>query len=233
MVAPTGSPRAPRSGLADALREGTRELHRRAERTGVIAELLAGRVRPTAYLLFAFNLLPVYAALEAALLDQAHLPALGALFRPELARSRPLARDVAVLAERSPATPLRLLAESVTHRRRIETIARTLPERLLAHAYVRYLGDLSGGQVLRRLLARTPGIGPEAVRFYEFPDLDDLPRAKAAYRRAIDEAGAHLLDPAGVIEEAREAFQLTIALARAVDAASPEPQAGSRPPSRV
>jgi heme oxygenase len=197
----------------------------------VIAELLAGRIRPTAYLLFVFNLLPIYAALEAALFDQAHLPALGTLFRPEFARSRPLARDVAVLAERSPATPLRLFAESVAHRRRIEVIARTVPERLLAHAYVRYLGDLSGGQVVRRLLARTPGIGPEAVRFYEFPDLDDLARAKSAYRRAIDEAGPHLLDPAGVIEEAREAFRLTIALARAVNAASAEPQAGSRPPS--
>jgi len=231
MVAPKGSSRSSRSGLADALREGTRELHRCAERTGVIAELLAGRVRPAAYLLLAFNLLPVYAALEAALLDQAHSPALGALFRPELARSGPLARDVLVLAERSPATPLRLLAASVTCRRRIETIARTLPERLLAHAYVRYLGDLSGGQILRRILARTPGIGPEAVRFYEFPDLDDLAAAKTAYRRTIDKAGAHLLDPAGVIEEAREAFRLTIALAREVAAASPELQPGSRPPA--
>ena len=41
---------------------------------------------------------------------------------------------------------------------------------LLAHAYVRYLGDLSGGQIIKRRLMKVydlPETG-EGVRFYEF-----------------------------------------------------------------
>lgn len=216
MVAPREASRSRIEGFADLLRERTRELHRRAERSGVIAELLAGRIRPETYLLFAFNLLPIYETLEAALRERADLPALAGIVRPELERREALARDVAFLAETLPSVALRLLPASITYRRRLETVARHCPERLLAHAYVRCLGDLNGGQVLRRLLARTAGIGPAAVRFYEFPGLDDLARAKTAYRRAIDEARSHLDDPAGVLEEACEAFRLTIALAEEV-----------------
>lgn len=46
------------------------------------------------------------------------------------------------------------------------------PERLLAHSYVRYVGDLSGGQVLRRVIAKAydlqDGLG---TSFYEFSKL--------------------------------------------------------------
>lgn len=231
MVAPGKTSRSRAEGFADLLRERTRELHRRAERSGVIAELLAGRIRPEAYLLFAFNLLPIYETLEAALLERADLPAVAGLLHPELERRALLARDVALLAGTHPSVALRLRPASIAYRRRLERVAGHDPERLLAHAYVRYLGDLSGGQVLRRLLARTPGIGPDAVRLYEFPGLDDLGRAKTAYRRTIDAARAHLRDPVGVIEEACEAFRLTIALARAVAEAAAAAQADFRPSS--
>ena len=45
--------------------------------------------------------------------------------------------------------------------------------RLIAHAYVRYLGDLSGGRIVGRILARSPGLGPEALSFYDFPGIAD------------------------------------------------------------
>lgn len=237
MVAPAGSIDSSRKratdGLADALREATRALHRRAERSGVIAELLGGRIRPGAYLLFAFNLLPIYRALETALGRHAALATLAEVAWPELARTGALAADVAILAARFPDTPLRILGEGESYRRRIENVAKDRPERLLAHAYVRYLGDLSGGQVLARLLGRTPGIGPEAVRFYAFPALADLARAKLDFRRAIDRAAIRLLDPEGVVEEAREAFRLSIALAEGVARASANVQDGPSLCARV
>lgn len=185
-----------------------------------MAELLAGRIRPAACLLLDFNLLPIYRALETTLAEYARLPVLSEIVRPELARTEALARDVAVLATRFPDVPLRLLEESEAYRRRIEAVARDQPERLLAHAYVRYLGDLSGGQILSRLLGRTPGIGPEAVRFYVFPEIGDLAQAKADYRRAIDRAGLRLIRFDDVVDEAREAFRRNIALAEAVASAS-------------
>ncbi len=220
-------------GLADTLRRATRGLHRRAERSGVIAEFLTGRVRPLACLLLHFNLLPIYRTLESKLAEHAHLPVLSEIVRPELDRTEALARDVAVLAARFPDTPLRILEESESYRRRIEVVARDQPERLLAHAYVRYLGDLSGGQMLGRLLAGTPGIGPEAVHFYGFPEIRDLARAKTEYRRAIDRAGCRLITFDGVVEEAREAFRRNIALAEAVASASKVAQVECLSPSLV
>jgi len=50
------------------------------------------------------------------------------------------------------------------------------PSLLLAHAYVRYVGDLSGGQVIRRHVAKAYGTdvaSGEGVRFYDFKSLDN------------------------------------------------------------
>jgi heme oxygenase len=49
------------------LREATADLHRRAERSGVIADLLHGRATRSGYALWLRNLLPAYRNLEAAL----------------------------------------------------------------------------------------------------------------------------------------------------------------------
>jgi heme oxygenase len=81
---------------------------------------------------------------------------------------------------------------------------------------VRYLGDLSGGQVLARVLARSLGVGSEALRFYAFPEIADAERFKAEYRRALDRSAALMLDPSEVVEEAALAFQLDIELSEAV-----------------
>ena len=46
---------------------------------------------------------------------------------------------------------------------------------LLAHTYVRYLGDLSGGQIIRRRVAKAYGVdvaSGEGVKFYDFKSLD-------------------------------------------------------------
>lgn len=74
---------------------------------------------------------------------------------------------------------------------------------LLAHAYVRYLGDLSGGQYVRRRIAKVYGL-PDAndsikgdgVRFYIFKNSDgegkgeagkaDMQRLKDWFRAGMD-----------------------------------------------
>lgn len=185
----------------------------------MIGELVAGRIRPGAYLVLLDGLLPVYRALEDGLRRHADAPALAPVARPELFRATALAQDRAVLAERLGVGEGRPLAEGARYAARIEELADRYPECLLAHAYVRHLGDLSGGQILRRRLARSPSIGPAAVRFYEFPEITDLARAGAEYRAALDRAGALLRRPEVVLDEACEAFRLSIGLAEAVQEA--------------
>lgn len=90
---------------------------------------------------------------------------------------------------------------------RIRDLSRNadLAPRLLAHAYVRYLGDLSGGQVIGARLRKAYGLnGLDGRRFYYFDLLNDksaaetgeetvgerkkkLNEVKAWYRRGMDE----------------------------------------------
>ena len=71
------------------------------------------------------------------------------------------------------------------------------PAPLLAHAYVRYLGDLSGGQVIRRRVARAYGLEEDngaGVAFYEFGKLGgggsasigDMKKIKEWYREGMN-----------------------------------------------
>lgn len=223
MVAPAGQEPLPDgpsgTGLAAALRERTRLLHCRAERSGVMRDLLRGRIDPRRYLRLLESLLPVYRALEDGLRRHLELPSLAPFAHPGILRAERLAEDAATLAGRlGPGGGA--LPAGLDYARRIEEVAGSQPERLLAHAYVRHMGDLSGGQIVRRILSQTTGIGPDAVRLYEFPEFSDLEQAKAEYRASLDRAEAHLADREGVLEEACEAFRLSIALLLSVRGAA-------------
>jgi heme oxygenase (biliverdin-producing, ferredoxin) len=198
------------------LQERTAPLHRRAERSGFIRAMLQGRASRTGYALFLFNLLPAYRALEAGL-DRHHGdPVLEGLAEPGLYRSTAIEGDLAALGEGAQNRP-RLLPAGAAYAKKVAACA---APGLIAHAYVRYLGDLNGGQILRRLLARTVGLGPAELGFYEFDAIADPSSFRRRYRHALDRAGTKLVEIEPVLEEATAAFALNIALSEAVLEAS-------------
>ncbi|CCD96379.1 heme oxygenase [Bradyrhizobium sp. ORS 375] len=194
------------------MRERTKTLHVTAERTGVVAELLRGRGTVQAYALLLRNLLPVYEALEAELLRHQASPVVGPTVRPELHRCAAIKADLAALE----ASDLPLLPEAIAYVRAIREAGSGSGHPLLAHAYTRYLGDLSGGQIIKKILARSLGLEPDALSFYEFPEIADIPRFKNEYREALERAGAAMAQHDAVVEEAATAFQLNISLSQAL-----------------
>jgi heme oxygenase len=78
---------------------------------------------------------------------------------------------------------------------------------LLAHHYVRYLGDLSGGQVIARLVQREYGIGDEGLHFYDFSSLGKPKAYKDAYRVRLDEVALTGAERGAVVEHAQAAFE--------------------------
>lgn len=60
--------------------------------------------------------------------------------------------------------------------------------RLLAHAYVRYLGDLSGGQVIKRRVRKAFGLAEDecsGTQFYDFEKLEGRGQASIGDMRTI------------------------------------------------
>jgi len=209
--------------LTKVLFERTHELHTKAERSGIINDVLRGRATKYGYALLLRNLLPAYQQLEAGLEANRNSPLVGALARREVYRTKAIISDLVALFGPSWESALPLLPPGEQYAQRIASAERGDGANLVAHAYTRYLGDLSGGQVLKRLLARTPGLRPGEMSFYDFPNIDDTNRFKQLYRQAINDSAAWMTNMDAVIAEAIEAFELNIAVSQLVQKASTVP----------
>lgn len=209
--------------ILDRLRAETADLHRTAERTGVVAALLRGKAGLDAYRAFLRNLLPVYEALESAL-DRASAAGSSAarLAQPDLYRASRLKADLRRLGGEDAV----VTDGARRYAARIEAVEHD-SGRVAAHAYVRYLGDLNGGQILKRLVGRHLELDPDCLTFYDFP-VEDPSRLASDYLVAIDEVARTSDEPGRTVDEARTAFELSIALGHEVWTASRE---GGLPPT--
>ncbi len=211
------------SSLADLLRERTRRLHAQAERSGILHELLAGRASRRAYALWLRNLAPVYEALERALEGPGRSSALRGIALPQVYRSEALAADLLALGGPDWREGLEWLPAGRHYAERIGALGGG--SQLVAHAYTRYLGDLNGGRILRGRLARSLGLGEEALGFYDYPGIPEPSSFALEYRAALDAAGPWV-DGEAIAEEAQWAFRqnielsLQVKLAEATGAAS-------------
>jgi heme oxygenase len=202
--------------LTQVMRERTHDLHARAERSGIINEILRGNATRNGYALLLRNLLPAYQQLEIGLETHKHAPAVGAAARPELYRAAALASDLFHLAGQDWEIALPLLAAGKDYERRIAVSAEEGGTRLIGHAYTRYFGDLSGGQVMKRLLSRSLGLQSYELSFYDFSQIEETTSFKERYRRALDDSAASIPDVGSVVSEAIVAFELNIAVSEAV-----------------
>ncbi|KAG9335924.1 hypothetical protein JZ751_003481 [Albula glossodonta] len=90
-------------------------------------------------------------------------------------------------------------------------IGKENPLFLVPHAYTRYLGDLSGGQVLGRITQKSLGLSSEkGVSFFEFPGVTSPNRFKQLYRSRMNSVELTEEEREGVLEEAVRAFELNI-----------------------
>ncbi|MBK7529095.1 MAG: biliverdin-producing heme oxygenase [Piscinibacter sp.] len=148
------------NSLAERLRSQTWPAHKQVEATSFVRALLGGQVDRAGYCLLLASLHPIYAALEAALLRHAQHPGIASVFSPALLREASLGSDLDHLHGPAWRNELEAQPAARAYAARIAEIERNEPVLLVAHAYVRYLGDLSGGQALRKIVARALGLVP-------------------------------------------------------------------------
>jgi heme oxygenase len=203
-IAARSAPRDTAEPLSTRLKRRTAQAHRRAERSGVIHQLVTRQATRDAYICYLRNLYPVYTALESGLSGLRGLAGYRVLTDPALERAAAIEADLRALAGTNWQTAIPLLASAKDYAQRIEQASTS---RLLAHAYVRYLGDLNGGQIIRRLLRDSLALGDTQLGFYEFPEIDDIESFREGFKADLDALAARL-DAEAVVDEALRAFAL-------------------------
>ncbi|MEY8875730.1 MAG: heme oxygenase (biliverdin-producing) [Leptothrix sp. (in: b-proteobacteria)] len=200
----------PPTELLARLREATHALHREVERTDLMQCLIAGRLPLRDFCALQRNLHALYTALEAGL--QRHAGLIQALCPgwPEpsrLARCARLAADLDHLQGPDWAAALPLVPAARALVARLNALDQSAPRQLLAHAYVRYFGDLAGGQLLARRVQSAYGL-PDAAgtSFYAFGPADATAALAQALRSALH---GSRIDAGGVdalVAEAQRSF---------------------------
>lgn len=206
------------ASLVDALRARTQQLHRTAERSGIVRQILQGEIGRDAYALFLRNLLPAYEALERGLERHAHTPAMRSLVRPCLYRASSLRVDLDALCGNRWESALPVLPAARRYAERVASVAEGDGAGLIAHVYVRYLGDLNGGRIVGRIVQDALRLEHSALTFYRFADIHDIESFKTAYRGEINRALSEIASVETVADEAVIAFRLSIDVSEEVQA---------------
>ncbi|MFC5336996.1 biliverdin-producing heme oxygenase [Leucobacter denitrificans] len=85
---------------------------------------------------------------------------------------------------------------------------------IIAHHYTRYLGDLSGGQMIAKRVSKQHGFDGAGVEFYNFESLGDLAAFKNEYRAGLDRLGERIdeEEQQRMVAEVRRAYAFNTAV---------------------
>ena len=201
------------SDLAKQLKEGAKASHSAAENTKFVASFLRGVISRENYGLLVANFYFVYRAMEEEINKLKDDPVVGKLIFPGLGRRQGLAADCEFFYGENwldHITPSEACQQYVN---RIRDVAATQPELLVSHAYTRYMGDLSGGQILAGIAEKALNLREgEGLKFYDFDKIDDKKAYKDKYRFALDCLPLDKPKMDAIIAEANYAFKLNMDL---------------------
>lgn len=116
----------------------------------------------------------VYNILEEKLEQNRYSPILSKIYFPELYRTQSLQKDLRFFYGSHWCRQLKISQAGKEYVQRIRETGNSHPELLVAHAYTRYLGDLSGGQVMKKVVQKVLHLsdGP-GLSFYNFEAIPD------------------------------------------------------------
>ncbi|XP_078519029.1 heme oxygenase 2 isoform X2 [Lissotriton helveticus] len=222
--------------LSELLKEGTKDVHERAENTQFVKDFLKGRIKKELFKLATVALYYTYSALEEEIERNKDHPSFAPLYFPlELHRKEALEKDLAFFYGSGWRTAIQCSAAAQEYVERLHHLGQNEPELLVAHTYTRYMGDLSGGQVLKKVAQRAlhlPSTG-EGIQFYMFENVTNALRFKQLYRARMNALELDSRTKERIVEEAVEAFLFNMKVFDELDKIGPtlleETQEGSIP----
>lgn len=195
--------------LAKAIREATWGDHSDSEGSTFMEDIMRGRAGREDYAALVAQHYFMYEALEEASKLLAQSPEYDAFHPAALVRLPAIIEDLEFLLGDTWRDQISAVPATEAYAARIREVAAEgwLPG-VVAHHYTRYLGDLSGGQMIAKLVAKQHGFDRLGVAFYDFSELGSIAEFKQAYREALNRLGERI-DPVErdrMIAEVREAY---------------------------
>ncbi len=182
-----------------------------AENVGFVKCFLKGVVEKTSYRKLVANLYFVYSAMEEEMEKHREHPVLSKIYFPELNRKQSLEQDLYYFYGANWREQVAPSSAAQAYVQRIREISATAPELLVAQSYTRYLGDLSGGQILKGIAQRGMNLTDgEGSAFYEFPEIPDEKAFKNNYRQAMNELPIDEATANRIVDEANAAFGMNM-----------------------
>lgn len=195
--------------FSEAIKAASWQAHGHAEQSAYLKELLAGNLSRAAYAELVAQQRFVYLVLEDAARTMRDDPQAGPFVDDALERGPALDADLAHLLGPGWADDLEPTAATAEYCDRLRQVVYDWPGGFVAHHYVRYLGDLSGGQVIGRILARVYGIDDgRGLAFYRFDGISDPKSWKQAYRDRLDATPWDGDERARITDEVLVAYRL-------------------------
>lgn len=199
------------SNLATKLRVGTKKAHTMAENVGFVKCFLKGVVEKNSYRKLVGNFYFIYSAMEEEIEKHRNHPIVSKINFPQLYRKHSLEKDLTYYYGANWREQIKLSPAGEAYVKRIREISAKEPELLIAHSYTRYLGDLSGGQILKNIAVTGMNLTDgQGTAFYEFADIPDEKAFKAKYRSAVDELPIDDATADRIVDEANAAFGMNM-----------------------
>jgi heme oxygenase len=204
--------------FSQAIRSASWALHQSAEGSHFMRDLMEGTIDREVYARYVAQLYQVYAVLEQAADTMRDDPIAGPFMREELRRIPALEADLRYFYGDDWAAELVPTEGTRTYCDRLREVGSGWPGGLVAHHYTRYMGDLSGGQMIGRAVERTYELHDHlGARFYMFDEITDLNEFKNGYRARLDEAPWDADERQRIIDEVLLAYRLNTQLLAALE----------------
>ncbi|ARV59053.1 heme oxygenase [Nostocales cyanobacterium HT-58-2] len=199
------------SNLASKLRVGTKKAHTMAENVGFVKCFLKGVVEKNSYRKLVGNFYFIYSAMEEEMEKHCNHPIVSKINFPQLHRKESLEQDLSYYYGANWREQVQLTPAGEAYVQRIRELSEKEPELLIAHSYTRYLGDLSGGQILKGIAQTAMNLSDgQGTAFYEFDDIADEKAFKAKYRQTLDELPIDDATGDRIVDEANAAFGMNM-----------------------
>jgi len=202
-----------RSSFSAALKAATWVDHEAAELSPFMEALVQGDVTREGYAALLAQQLYAYRILEDAAVTMADDPVAGRFVFEELRRVPALESDLAVLLGEEWEERIAPSDATAAYCDRLREVCSSWAGGFVAHHYTRYLGDLSGGQFIGRVVRRVLQIDERSgAAFYDFPGVPDPKAFKEEYRDRLDAAPWDDVERRRIIEEIRLAYRCNTAV---------------------